>query len=117
MPPVGRRVTICPVDATNISRELTRFEVDAAATSLWSVVERIIADAALLNRKTAQGPILVTRLLTFEGCTAGDQPRHCDGAPRVDRAAFIADGGIEWPHRVRRGPRAVARRGRLRYGY
>ena len=74
MSSVGRRITICPIEATNNYRELTRFEVDTATTSLRDVVEQINADPALLHCKTARGSIVGagTRLLTFEGGTAGD---------------------------------------------
>ena len=69
MPPNDRRrITICPIEATNNYGELTRFEVDAATTSLRDVVERIHADPMLHCKQVRVG----TRLLTYEDDVTGD---------------------------------------------
>ena len=68
MPSTGRRITICPIEATNNYGELTRFEVDAATTSLRDVVERIHADPMLHCKQVRVG----TRLLTYEDDVTGD---------------------------------------------
>ena len=67
--PAAPRITICPIEANNNNqkRELTRFEVDTATTSLREVAERIYADP-MLHCKTAQDG---TRLLTYEGDETG----------------------------------------------
>ena len=64
----GRRITICPIEATNCYAELTRFEVDTAMTSLRDVVERIHKDP-MLHCKTAR---VGTKLLTYEDDVTGD---------------------------------------------
>ena len=51
--PAGRRIIICPIEATNNYGELTRFEVDAATTSLRDILERTHADP-LLHCKTVR---------------------------------------------------------------
>ena len=109
--PAATRITICPIEATNNYGELTRFEVDTATTSLREVADRINADPMLRDG---------TQLLTYEGGVAGDpidmlNPSVAMG-PLATIVPLIAACFGEWPHRVRRGPRAVARRRRVRDG-
>ena len=62
------RVTICPIEYHNNYGELTRFEVDAATTTLQEVAERVSADP-LLHCKTAR---IGLTLSPYEGDVTGD---------------------------------------------
>ena len=93
--PLPRRITICPIEATNNYGELTSFEVDAATTSLRNVVERIHADPMLHCKQVRVG----TRLLTYEDDVTGDPIDMFNPAVGLEPLAAIV------PHLL---PRAAA---------
>ena len=69
MPPTTAcRITICPLEATNNYEELTRFEVDAATTTLRDVAERIRADPRLFCTSARVG----LTLASYEDDATGD---------------------------------------------